>query len=322
MLANEVEKLGYGDCKALTNYTQALLKAADVNSYYTVIYASRRRDIDNKLAAMQGNHAILMVPTKKDTIWLECTNQKVPFGHLGKFTDDRDALVITSEGGKIIHTRSYTNTESKQIISASYRLDKNGNISAKTKIESSGIQYDNHYEIEDLDAKEKDTYYKEFFSDIQNMKIEDIKVSNDDLSTTFTENIAFTATNYAVNSGKRMLVRLNAFNVNQNIPKRYRNRKQALEIQYGFLDIDKVIIDLPKNYKIESLANGKELTTKFGTYKIEIEKVNDYQIKYNRELLIKQGIYTVEDYGKYRKFRKKINQLDNSKIVLIKSHTL
>ena len=322
MLANEVEKLGYGDCKALTNYTQALLKAADVNSYYTVIYASRRRNIDNKLAAMQGNHAILMVPTKKDTIWLECTNQKVPFGHLGKFTDDRDALVITSEGGKIIHTKSYTNTESKQIISASYHLDKNGNISAKTKIESSGIQYDNHYEIEDLDTKEKNTYYKDFFSDIQNMKIEEIKVSNDDLSTTFTENIAFTATNYAVNSGERMLVRLNAFNVNQNIPKRYRNRKQALEIQYGFLDIDDVIIDLPKNYKIESLANDKEVTTKFGTYKIKIEKVNDYQIRYNRELLIKQGIYTVEDYDKYRKFRKKITQLDNSKIVLIKIHTL
>ncbi len=322
MLANEVEKLGYGDCKALTNYTQALLKAADVNSFYTVIYADRRRNIDNELAAMQGNHAILMVPTKKDTVWLECTSQKVPFGHLGKFTDDRDALVITPEGGKIIRTKSYTNTESKQIISASYLLDENGNISAKAKIKSSGIQYDNHYRIADLDAKEKDEYYKGFFGKINNMKIDNIKVSNDGINTTFTENITFTASNYAVNSGERMLVRLNAFNVNQNIPKRYRNRKQALEIQYGFLDIDEVIIHLPKNYKIESLANDKEVTTKFGTYKIKIEKINDYQIKYKRDLLIKQGIYTVEDYDKYRKFRKKINQLDNSKIVLIKTQTL
>ncbi|MCK4561429.1 MAG: DUF3857 domain-containing protein [Flavobacteriaceae bacterium] len=321
MLANDVEKLGYGDCKALTNYTYSLLKAANVKSYYTVIYANRRRDIDTKLAAMQGNHAILMVPTKKDTVWLECTSQKFPFGHLGKFTDDRDALVITPEGGKIIRTKSYSNTESKQIISASYRLDENGNISAKAKIESSGIQYDNHYYIADLNSKEKDKYYKGFFDKINNIKIENISVSNDDLSITFTENITFTATNYAVNSGERMLVRLNAFNVNQNTPKRYRNRKQALEIQYGFLDIDEVTINLPKNYKIESLANEKEVTTKFGTYKIKIEKINDYQIKYNRELLIKQGIYTVEDYDKYRKFRKKINQLDNSKIVLIKTLT-
>ena len=319
MLASEVEKLGYGDCKALSNYTQSLLRAADVNSFYTVIYADRRRNIDNNLASLQGNHAILMVPTKKDTVWLECTSQKVPFGHLGKFTDDRDALVVTPEGGKIIHTKSYANTESKQIITGEYTLNENGNISAKAKIESSGIQYDNHYRIADKDSKEKDKYYKDFFKTINNITIDKIDVKNDNVNTIFIENIEFNANNYAVPSGDRMLVRLNAFNVNQNIPKRYRNRKQALEIQYGFLDIDEVIINLPKNHKIEALANEKEVITKFGSYKLKIEKLNDYQIKYNRELLIKQGLYTIDDYDKYRKFRKKINQLDNSKIVLIKN---
>ena len=116
-----------------------------------------------------------------------------------------------------------------------------------------------------------------------------------------------------------MLVRLNAFNVNNNIPKRIRNRKLPLEIQYGFLDIDKVIINLPKNYKIEALANDKVKETKFGTYKIKIEKVNEHQLKYSRELLLRQGVYSVDEYDEYRKFHKKINQLDNSKIVLIKN---
>jgi len=319
MLAGEVDKLGYGDCKALTNYTHSLLKEVNVESYYTKIHADQRIDMDNDIASQQSNHVILMVPTKKDTVWLECTNQKVPFGHLGKFTDDRDALVITPEGGKIIHTKSYTSSESKQITSATYSLDDKGNISGNAKIKSSGIQYDNHYFIADFDEKEKDEYYKEFFADINNLNIEKTSYKNDNLNIEFNEEIKFSATNYTVNSGERMLVRLNAFNVNQNIPKRYRNRKQALEIQYGFLDEDYVIIDLPKNYKIESLANNNEVTTKFGTYKIEIEKINDYQIKYNRKLLINQGLYPVEDYEKYRKFRKKINQLDNSKIVLIKN---
>lgn len=322
MLASEVDKLGYGDCKALTNYTHSLLKEINVESYYTKIHADERIDMDNDIASQQSNHVILMVPTKKDTVWLECTNQKVPFGHLGKFTDDRDALVITPEGGKIIHTKSYTNTDSKQIISATYSLDEKGSISAKAKIKSSGIQYDNHYFIADFDKKEKDEYYKTFFDKINNIKIEKTSYKNDDLNIEFTEEIEFFASNYAVNSGERMLVRLNAFNVNQNIPKRYRNRKQALEIQYGFLDMDEVIINLPKNYTIESLANEKEVVTKFGTYTIKIEKLNNHQIKYNRELLINQGAYTVNDYDKYRKFRKKINQLDNSKIVLIKTQSL
>lgn len=320
MLASEVDKLGYGDCKALTNYTHSLLKAVEIPSYYTKIYAGKgeRNNMDKDLASQQSNHVILMVPTKKDTIWLECTDQKAPFGHLGEFTDDRDALVVTPEGGKVIHTKSYTDSENKQVIEGEYTLDSNGDISAKAIIESFGIQYDYHYGIADLNNKEKDGYYKEFLKNINNMKITNIKVSNNDLSTTFTENIEFTASNYTVHSGERILVRLNAFNVNQNIPKRYRNRKQALEIQYGFLDMDEVIINLPKNYQIESLANGKEVTTKFGTYNFKIEQLNDYQIKYKRRLLIKQGMYTVDDYDKYRKFRKKIKQLDNSKIVLIK----
>ena len=64
------------------------------------------------------------------------------------------------------------------------------------------------------------------------------------------------------------------------------------------------------------------MVSDFGTYSLKIEKINDHQIKYHRQLLIKQGLYTVEDYDKYRSFRKKINQLDNSKIVLIKNQTL
>jgi hypothetical protein len=319
MLAGEVEKLGYGDCKALTNYTYSLLKVADVNSFYTILYAKERRNIDKDIASIQGNHAILMVPTKKDTVWLECTNQKVPFGYLGSFTDDRDVLIVTPEGGKIVHTKTYSNKENKQVISGEIDLDETGKIFAKIKILSSGVQFDDNYSIADLDAKERDSYYKEYLDHINNVHIDKVKLESDEMNTVFQENIEFTATNYSVNSGDKMLFRINAINVNDNIPKRFRNRKLPLEIKYGYLDIDNIIINLPKNYQIDAMANGKDLESKFGTYNIKIEKLNEYQIKYTREILIKQGIYSVEDYALYRKFLKKINQLDNSKIVLIKT---
>lgn len=318
MTALEVDKLGYGDCKALTNYTHSLLKVAGINSMYTVLYADERRDIDSDLASIQGNHAILMVPMQKDTVWLECTSQKVPFGYLGDFTDDRDVLVVSPDGGKILHTKAYKDAESKQLLTGEYTLDKNGNITAKVNLKSSGVQYDDNYPIAFMNPKDRETHYKDFFKYINTIKIGKIAIKSDDIQTIFIEDIDFTATNYGVNSGERMLVRLNAFNVNGNIPNRIVNRKLPLEIQYGFLDIDEVIINLPTDYSIEALAKNEIIENNFGTYKMSVEQLNDHQLKYSRELLIKQGMYQIDDYEAYRQFHKKINQNDNAKIVLIK----
>ena len=96
MLASEVDKLSYGDCKALTNYTKAMLEAVGVPSYYTILYGdTNERNIDSDFTSLQGNHMILAIPDGEEITWLECTSQDAPFGFIGDFTDDRDVLIIT-----------------------------------------------------------------------------------------------------------------------------------------------------------------------------------------------------------------------------------
>ena len=105
MLASDVDKLSYGDCKALTNYTKALLDEVDVVSYYTAVYGGKNiRSIEKDVVSVQGNHAFLYVPSEEKNYWLECTSQTVPFGYQGTFTDDRDVLILKPEGGEIKHT--------------------------------------------------------------------------------------------------------------------------------------------------------------------------------------------------------------------------
>jgi hypothetical protein len=106
--AMTVDRLGYGDCKALSNYTYSLLKAVDIKSYYTLISAGENAaHLIPEFPSQFFNHAILCVPVENDTIFLECTNQYVPCGYIGSFTDSRLALMINDDGGKLIKTTSY-----------------------------------------------------------------------------------------------------------------------------------------------------------------------------------------------------------------------
>ncbi|MBP6558316.1 MAG: DUF3857 domain-containing protein, partial [Flavobacterium sp.] len=143
MLAKEVDKLGYGDCKALTNYTRCLLKTVGVDSYYTVVYAGddETKDLQQDFASIQGNHVILTLPTEKGLVWLECTSQIQPFGFQGDFTDDRNVLVVKPEGGEIVKTKTYSETESLRTIKGAYSINEEGKLTGKVKIISYGIQY-------------------------------------------------------------------------------------------------------------------------------------------------------------------------------------
>ena len=84
--AIDVDRVKYGDCKGLSNYTMALLKAVNVPSYYTVVEAGNRKvDFEDDFADLrQGNHAILAIPYKGSYYWIDCTSQIHPFRIFGR----------------------------------------------------------------------------------------------------------------------------------------------------------------------------------------------------------------------------------------------
>ncbi|WP_346881052.1 DUF3857 domain-containing protein [uncultured Algibacter sp.] len=320
--ASKVDKLGYGDCKALTNYTMSLLKAVNVESNYTVVFAGKsQRNMEKDFAAMQGNHVILNIPVENDEdIWLECTNQKLPFGFIGDFTDDRDVLVITPQGGKIKHTKKYLLNENEQIIKGKYSLSNQGTINVNVNIVSKGIQYDDKYWLETKTKRDLDKQYKKRWKYINGMSISNMKIENDKQNIKFNENVSFLAPNYSKIIGDRMLLTINALNRNSHIPNRYRDRKFPLLIKRGFKDIDEIEISLPKDYKLEGLPAKSNIESKFGNYSFEINVKDKNTLVYKREFVIKDGAFPKEDYNAFRDFYKKVSKLDNTKVVLIKNN--
>ncbi|QXP73459.1 DUF3857 domain-containing protein [Tenacibaculum sp. AHE15PA] len=317
--ANKVDAVGYGDCKGLTNYTKALLDAVGITSYHTIVHAGNKKNIDKDFTIIQGNHMILNIPNEGNDIWLECTSQTIPFGFLGDFTDDRDVLVITPEGGIIKRTPAYTNTDNLQKTEATINLLANGNITAALTREAYGTEYYNKYQIENYTQKE---LYKHYKSNVwgynNNLTIENIVHKNDKEKIVFTENLALKIEKYASLRDSSYLLKLNVFNKSTFIPKRYRKRQRELYIVRGFTDKDEFIFKTPEEYSIANLPLDKSIENKFGTYKVTFEKISDTSFKYNREFSLKEGKHPKEDYKFYRKFRKTVAKYDNIRTELTK----
>tara|TARA_R110002126_G_scaffold142037_3_gene287552 strand:+ start:5331 stop:7238 length:1908 start_codon:yes stop_codon:yes gene_type:complete len=317
--ANKVDEVGYGDCKGLTNYTKALLDIVGVTSYYTVVYADEKRNLDANFASIQGNHVILNLPNEGDDIWLECTSQTMPFGFLGDFTDDRDVLVVTPEGGFIKRTDSYKDDKSIQNSFGEIELTAQGDVKAKLKRVSKGTQYDDKAYFETFSEEELIKNYKsEVWSYNNNLEVNAVALKNDKDNVVFTEDLALSIKNYASISETEYLFRVNVFNRISYVPKRYRTRNLPLKIRRGYKDVDIYTIKIPSTYTIVYLPETREINSKFGSYKITFKKVDESTFTYEKNILIKEGVFPKEEYKKYRSFRRNIAKSENLRIALIK----
>ncbi|WP_439553566.1 DUF3857 domain-containing protein [Flavobacterium macrobrachii] len=319
MLAKDVDKLGYGDCKALTNYTRSLLKMVDIPSYYTVVWAgNERRNIHEDIASIQGNHVILALPVEDKLYWMECTSQIHPFGFQGDFTDDRNVLIIKPDGGEIVSTKTFSEVENIKIIKGSYAISPEGNLSGKINIVSKGLQYDNEFGKERLSREEQIQRYKEEFDNINNLSIKKISFSNDKNNVQFTEDLELQAESYAQNTGGKLMFAVNAFDQNSYVPKKYKTREFPFEIERGYSNEDEIEISLPEGFSVEAKPNDNEITNEFGSYKIEFITAENNKIICKRKLTIKKGFFESSKYENYRKFRETIARTDNSKILITK----
>jgi hypothetical protein len=317
MLAEDVDKLSYGDCKALTNYTKSLLDVVGVPSYYTVLYGgSSERDIISDFTSLQGNHVILGIPDGDEITWLECTDQDKPYGYMGDFTDDRDVLIMTPEGGKIAHTKIYKAEESTQNSTIKLKVDASGNLTANFESVSKGLQYDDKYLLPKKKQDDVDEYYKNRWSYINGFSLNNFEFNNDRENIVFTEKASLTIPNYANSVGNDYLFCANIFNQSQYIPPRIEDRKQNLYLSHGYLDIDTVEVEIPENFSIETLPEATVLETKFGKYKISFSKNGENKLSYSRQLLINKGEYPPSEYENYRDFLRSIARLDKTKILL------
>lgn len=319
MPAKDVARLGYGDCKALSNYTRVLLKEVGVPSLYTIVYGNENKwDLEEDFASLQGNHVILGIPINGNIQWLECTSQIQPFGFQGSFTDNRNVLVIAPDKSEIVKTKSFGESENIQSTDVIISLDPEGNIQCDVEKRYTGLQYDKRFQLENLPKEELENFYRKQFGQLNSMKFEAVKITNDKNTVHLTEKLVFKASNF-VNLSALTLCSLNPLNQFSSLPSKYKNRMHPFEISRGNKYVDNITFTLPEGYRIDALPDSVEFSTEFGTYKLNIERNADGGINLKRELTLHEGTFENKKYEEYRKFRENIAKNENLKVAIVKN---
>ncbi|RWU10422.1 DUF3857 domain-containing protein [Pedobacter chitinilyticus] len=313
--ASDVDRLGYGDCKALVNYMQSLLNVAGIESYYCVVEAGEEKtDLIPSFASMeQGNHIILCLPLKGDTTWLECTSQDAPFGYLGSFTDDRWVLACTKDGGKLMKTPKFEAITSRQIRIAKLSLSKNGTVEGVVNTTFDGSQFDNHAYLLTKSAIERERALK-YIYDINNIEFKEISLSANKDMPLFTEKLGIDIDKYGHANNDKLQIRPNLFNVKRDVPAS-RNRTLPLELKRGYTDIDSISFTLGEGIVPIVIPKTMKTETKFGTYEAEIKMLGG-QLVYSRKLVMRDGIFGANDYEAFESFVNEIANYDSLKLTL------
>lgn len=317
--AKFVSEKKYGDCKALSNYMVALLKEADINSYYSIIHAG-----DNEQFYMpdfvsdQTNHIIVCVPQKNDTTWLECTDQDKAMGYMGSFTDNRYALLIKEDGGHLVKTPRYTaenNRIGSKIIS---KLNIDGTINAKIHSIYKGLEQEEMFNFYHHTTKEEFDKIMNIVYDLPTYKVLDSKIVEvKDAIPSFECDMDIEVANYASISGKRIFIKPNLLKKSYKKIDTSTVRIFDIEYPYSFQHEDTVVIQIPSGYRPEAMPKNISEKNKFGEYRINYA-VSDSTIQVQRFYMREEGIFPPSDLKPLAAFYDLVFKADRSQAVLVK----
>jgi hypothetical protein len=330
--ASSVVAGGYGDCKALSNYTRALLKAAGLPAYVALVQAGPGEpDVRASFPSRQFNHVILCMPlaghgtTPADTVWLECTSQTEAFGYMGTFTGNRHALLLTPEGGRLVATPRYGAQANSQLRRTDLWLDATGGAKATVRTRRLGLAQDTYAQLlQTADAEEQKKYVSNRLR-LSHFTLTSLRLAAAPTKTLpgVVETMGLELASVGTAAGRRILLAPNLLGRLSPLPAQVGPRQMPLALPTPSLYQDTVRLHVPTGFRVENLPQPTQLTTAYGIYSSSCTALPDGTLQYVRQLETRRpaGSTTLPAarYPDYQDFRRKVSQADNAQVVLVKT---
>jgi len=317
--AQYVHERGYGDCKALSNYIVSLLGAAGIVAYSVIIEAGPNPDsLLSDFSCNQFNHVIVCVPCAHDSLWLECTSQSIEAGHLGAFTENRQALMITPLGGVVVRTPKSSSAENEQLRCGSVVLETAGDARASITTRWTGDKGDVIREIVEATSPKDREEWIENTLRLPNATLSSFTFSGFPSHTdSLLLSIRLALPRYASVSGERLFFEPSLMERSVSVPPAIAHRMSPVRFEFPYHDKDSILYSLPAGYDIETLPSDVKIASSFGEFSSKCTPRGDSVLVFTRELTIRDYEIPPERYAEYRSFFVSVVKSDRGQVVLV-----
>ena len=316
MSAEEVGKTGFGDCKALTNYMQALLKEAGIESCQTIIstrYSELLKDFPNM---HQTNHVILTIPQADGSnMVVECTNPQLPLGFISGDYAGHQALQVVNGVGKLIRIPEYTPDNNYEKIVADVQLQADGKSVVKFSDDHYGDRYDAVRSIVYQDDKERKERVSRWIS-LQDPVVESVKVNETKTDIPHLDVQSELKGTYAKINGNKMFIVCNPFR-NVHIPRFRKDRTRPIITENAYRLEDEIRITLPDGYVYPAGQNADTTKTDFGSYTLDIRQ-DGQKLIIKTSFTINKGRFDISRKDDFANFREKTSKMLRRLIIIEK----
>ena len=323
--AEYVRKTGFGDCKSLTVFMQALLQAVGITSDYAVTNTSEERLLDGYSSVGQMNHALLCVPSGQDTLWIECTAPSLPLGYRHDGIAGHEAVLVKKEGGVPVVIRGYDDADRIFSQSACVSLKADGKASCMVRRNVTGDFVEDYIGFAEYS---EDIRRKILTSGIGFNPVSFNMVSSGNNFSELVDPDAVPSVNleyvietgaYAKVSGSRIFVPLDPFAKSMRYSRA--ERKNPVHIAKGSVYCDSVRVALPHGYRVEGLAEYEPVVSPFGTFETSVSVLSQDglgdEVLVVRKLKINAADSPAGSYPEYRDFAKAVSERSGDFFVIV-----
>ena len=316
MKAEEVGKTGFGDCKALTNYMQALLKEAGIESCQTIIstrYSELLKDFPNM---HQTNHVILTIPQADGSnMIVECTNPQLPLGFIPGDYAGHQALQVVNGMGKLIRIPEYTPDNNYEKMVADVQLQADGKSVVKFSDDHYGERYEAVRSIVYQDDKKRKERVGHWIS-LQDPVVESVKVNETKTGVPHLDVQSELKGTYGKVNGNKMFINCNPFR-GIHVPRFRKDRTRPIVAESTYRFDDEIRISLPEGYVYPAGQSTDSSTTDFGNYTLDI-KQDGQKLIVKTCITVNKGRFDISRKDDFAGFREKVSKMLKKQIIVEK----